>query len=253
LEALEQLPTEPATVEACAARLDDEDPLVRAAAVGVLAALDPRARTTLAHAVGDPHAGVRRRLGQVSRVLDGGDIVILLRDEDADVRTATLAGLAHGRRPDLSPSIAASLHDPSWHVRAAACDALGTGGERASATALVPALVDAHPMVRGRALVALERLLGDGLDDALVARLDDAPASLRRAIVEILGRHGCAAELARRELDSDADVRLAVVHALEGSASHAAGGTLRLLAGDEDPAVRSAATLAVEAAGDART
>jgi HEAT repeat protein len=245
LEALKQLPSEPETVRACAERLEDTDPSVRAAAIAAVARLDPHAGPTLLTVLRDAQTSVRQQAAAVAEVLDARAVQVLLADQDAEVRVAVLEALTRDPQPELTPTLLRMLSDPSWHVRRAAADAIGASGRREDVEALVRALVDSRAIVRGRALMALERLLGDELDRLLSDVLEDQAAPLRRAIVEILGRRGYVEPLPRLVVDEDAGVRIAVIHALEHASSPQARTAIERLADDPDIAVRNAAAIVV--------
>jgi HEAT repeat protein len=252
LEALLRLPSEPETVRVCAERLADADPSVRATAVAAVAGLDPRAAATLRTVVTDQHPSVRRAAAAAARVLDADSVRVLLADRDTEVRVAALEALARNPRPELTPALLEALADESWHVRRAAADALGASEDSGVAPKLRHALVDPQPLVRGRARIALERLLGDELDRLLAAVVEDADAPLRRALVELLGRRGYVRPLLELVSDDDVGVRIALVHALEHASASEARMALERLAGDRDMAVRHAAAMAL-AEGDAST
>jgi len=247
LEALRLLPSEPDTVRACAERLTDADPSVRAAAVAAVAGLDPLATATLQPAATDPHPGVRRAAAAAADVLDAGSVRALLTDREAEVRVAVLEALARDPKPELTTLLLQALADESWHVRRAAADALGATGNVLSLPGLLRALLDSHPLVRGRARIALEQVLGADLERALAAALADAEAPLRRALVESLGHHGQTRPLLRLVSDEDPGVRIAVVHALERAPEPEATRALEQLAADADLAVRHAASMALTA------
>jgi len=246
IEALARLPGDRRTVDVCRQQLSDRDPSVRAAAVSALAVLDDAAGTTLRPILTDPHPTVRLAVAAAVETLDGEEVRVLVGDDDAAVRAAVLDALSLHPRPALLPVVAAALGDPSWHVRRAACDALGASGRPESSAALLRLLVDEHATVRGRALLALERLLGDELWQALEQALDSAPARLRRTIVELLGTLGHTDSLPRLSGDPDPDVRIAVVRSLARTTSPEARAALGYLAGDADAGVRNAVATVLE-------
>lgn len=123
--------------------------------------------------------------------------------------------------PRLGTTVIAALADVNWHVPRAACDAVAAAGGDGARQALVPALIDPHPGVRGRALVALERLAGEELDRLLTSYLDAAATPMRRALLEILGRRAQTGPLLRFVSDRSADVRLTVVRGLSADRSAA--------------------------------
>ena len=245
LEALTRLPRDDETVRSCAARLRDADPAVRSAAVAAVAELDPHAAATLSTSLADPHPAARAALARSLPALSPASARLLLDDADRDVRVAAFTALTEHPRPELVAEVRRALNDPSWHIRRAAVDALGASGRRMEAPALVDALSDEHPIVRARALFALEHLLGNELPPVLVEALPAAPAALRRAIVEILGACRQTASVLGLVDDPDARVRVAVVHALEDVRTPQARAAIGRLAADRDDAVRHAATMAL--------
>ena len=96
---------------------------------------------------------------------------------------------------------------------------------------------------------------GDGVLDALVARLPDACEAVRLAVAEVLGRAGRPADapaVGRLMKDPSARVRRAAVVALARLDGASASEPLRLALADESAAVRIAAASALAAAeGDA--
>lgn len=247
LEALQRLPAEPGTIEACGNLLHDPSPSVRAAAVSTIANLGAPPTRALRVAARDPHPSVRRALAEAAAVLDADLVQALVTDREPNVRVAALEAFEREPRPELIGPIQRSLRDPSWHVRRAAVDALGHSRCPDVGRALIEALDDAHPLVRSRARIALERLLGDDLDRLMRSALDEAEAPLRRALVELLGVRGSTPFVLERIADPDPNVRVAVVHALvHASAPEVTAGLEALASGDPEPAVRHAARTAVE-------
>jgi HEAT repeat protein len=138
------------------------------------------------------------------------------------------------------------LRDRSWHVRRAACDAAAAAGGEDAEVALVARLVDSRLEVRGRALVALERLCGAHLGEVLEGALPAAGEALRRTLVELLGRSGRTAAVMGYVSDPSAEVRIAAAHALAGDGTSDARAALEFLQDDDDAAVRNAAAVALE-------
>jgi HEAT repeat protein len=249
LEALARLPGEAETVSACQRRLVDPDASVRAAAVAALAALDPAAQLTLRRILADPHPAVRRAAAEAATTLGVDSVSVLLRDRAVEVRVAALEALSRHPRHELMRELIAAAADLSWHARHAAVDALGASSRREAAAPLVCALLDPQPLVRGRALLALERLLGDELDDFLSQALaGGARPELRRTIVQILGRRGHVGDLLWLAADDDSRVRLALLRILATQkSSPEVKSTIEQLAQDADIAVRNAAVLVLAA------
>ncbi|MEU9447200.1 fumarate reductase/succinate dehydrogenase flavoprotein subunit [Streptomyces sp. NPDC048277] len=174
-----------------AVSLSDADPAVRIEAVRALVSVD--AADALARAVADPSREVRvavaKALGTVGAAgaapqRDGilDALGALTGDTDVLVRGAAYEALAGvGCPPPLAESAVAALADPAWQVRVGAARALGAAG----AAVAVPAL--------GRSSLA------------------DPNADVRKAAVLALSRHAgveeARAALATTTADSDADVR----------------------------------------------
>jgi HEAT repeat protein len=243
LEALMHLPQDVETAAGCVSRLADVDPSVRATAIAAVAELDPRAADALRPVLQDPHPSVRAAAASAARALDAESVAVLLRDPEAEVRVAALEALSCDPQRDQTPLLLEALAASNWHVRRAAVDALGATGDTSVTRNLVDALVDPHSLVRGRALLALERLVGDGLDELLATALADTRAQVRRALVEILGRRGCVAQVVELSADPDPAVRLTVLHALEDASGDDAKMALAQLADDPDVTVRHAAAM----------
>jgi len=241
LEALSRLPPDAQTVSAARRCLRDRDAAVRSAAIGAVAALDRDAAQTLATLVVDAEPRVRTALAAAAANLDADTIITLLGDEEPGVRQQTLRTLSRKPRPGVGRSLNHALTDANWHVRRAACDAIAAARTPNAASVLITALIDSHPAVRGRALVALEQLLGPQLDPTLEQALDEAPPQLRRTLIEILGHHQRTAAVLRFAADPAVLVRLAVVHALSGEPSDEARTALDRLRYDHDRSVRHAA------------
>jgi len=243
LAALGRLPSNVETVRACSMLLADDDPAVRAAAVRAVAHFDAlTAAASLRAAVTDSHMTVRRAAAEAAPVLELDSLQALLGDDNAAVRVAALEALSRQPRPELIPTVRQALRDPIWHVRRAAADALAGSGDPRVASSLIQALLDPQPLVRARSRIALERLLGSNLESTLEDALCSVGAPLRRALVEILAGRGYIHPLLGLVSDEDANVRIALVHALDGVSTPQAQAALERLAGDADVGVRHAAS-----------
>jgi HEAT repeat protein len=244
LDALAALDPDPAAEEACARLLDDPDPGVRVAcvrAVSLLAA-DPEAR--LRPILRDPSASVRRELARRSGPLGAEAVAALLRDEDPDVRAEAAWTLTRSPRGELVPQLIAVLDDPRWHVRRAACRALGTAGDGRARAGLVRTLLDPQATVREAAKRALSEIFRDRLWQVLADEIPEVDAPLRCALVHVLGATGdrrAAGPVAGLAGDPSPHVRVAVVHALPGLLPDGYESVLEPLVRDVDSDVRHAA------------
>jgi HEAT repeat protein len=144
---------------------------------------------------------VRRAAAQTLRQmkadqLDGqaiAPLVAALHDPASAVRASVVTAL--GRIPGTTTHLTAMMDDPAVEVRSAAASALGRlSGEEAMA-AVVVALSDSSPNVRGSAVQALRELTRDiappaGATPALLAILDDESVYGRFAAATVLIRSG---------------------------------------------------------------
>jgi HEAT repeat protein len=245
-EALGRIPTEPLTVSLLKQQLEDVDASARAAAVSALAGLAPDPSDILALAIVDRHERVRQEAARVSAKLDPALVRRLLDDPAANVRREALQTLRRHPRHDLVPAVAETLGDPNWHVREAACRALGAAG---ITEPLFPLLVDPHTSVRRAALAAFEDVHGASLEGSFTQRLRQHDQSLQRELLELLAERGTgsARPLAALIASPDASVRLALAHALTTCRDSEAVNALRYLAGDENADVRHAALTGLDA------
>jgi HEAT repeat protein len=255
LDALAALRSTVANEEACAALLGDPDDGVRIAAVRAVSVLaaDPEAR--MRRTLHDPSPRVRRELARRCASFTAETVGALLRDADAGVRAEAAWALVADPRGELVPLLIARLEDESWHVRRAACRALGAAGDERARRGLVRLLLDPNATVRATAKWALSDVFGDRLAATLVEEIDGADPALRQALVYAIGdtRDRRAADRVG-ELASDPGpgVRLAVVHVLPTLAPERCSPVLERLCADSDPDVRHAASSLLESNANAR-
>jgi HEAT repeat protein len=111
--------------------------------------------------------------------------------------------------------------------------------ERVGDVSCVPVLLEAaaggDAELSARAKLSLSRLSGDGVDEALIARLPQAKGRMRQALIELAGERqieGALAAVLQSTEDADAGVRAAAVEAVGvlGGAKEA-GVLVRLLTG----------------------
>lgn len=180
--------------EAARAALLDDDPGVRAAALGALCRLGACTAGDAAAACGDPSPVVRRAAAELGAALPGRDVLDLLEDEDPAVVEA--ACFAAGELGD--PTAVARLchlagHHPDPLCRESAVAALGAIGDDSGRPAVLAGLEDA-PAIRRRAVVALAAFEGDEVEAALRRRLTDRDWQVRQAAEELLAEPGPTGE-----------------------------------------------------------
>ncbi len=198
--------------------LDDDDPLVRNAAVPALRDVPGRAVTE----------AIAAELG---------------RQKDPAVRVQLLGVLADREDPAALPAVIDAAREADDRTLAAALDALAVLGDAKAARLLCDWAAGADDARRRNAARdALGRLRGKGVNDALGGLLDAADGAVRGEAARALGARGAtgavAALLARTD-DKDPAVRREVYAALAALA-------------DDDRLSDLAALLAAEADDDAR-
>jgi HEAT repeat protein len=172
------------------AALADEDPAVRATALGALERLGQLAAADVVTALADGSPVVRRRACEVTAHLpgDGGvSLLAALAEEDATV--VEVAAWASGERTPPEPGVVAVLarlttgHDDAL-VREAAVAALGAIGDPDGLEAILAATED-KATVRRRAVLALAPFEGAAVDAALARARDDRDWQVRQAAEDL--------------------------------------------------------------------
>jgi HEAT repeat protein len=233
-------------------RLGDPAGQVRVSAVEALArAHHPAALAALGEVLGSEDADVRRAalvgLGQSRRPEAIALILSALAADDASTRLVAISSLAVFDAPEVLRALARAGSDPDESVRSAAVELLADRGG-ALATQLLAGLLD-RPGLRPR----ITRVLSTpavGRVEGLLAALEHAPPEQASTLAGALARlHQADADAALIEL-----VRAGTPAARRAAAEvlrhvHVPGvrEVLELAATyDTDPAVRRAATLALE-------
>jgi HEAT repeat protein len=172
------------------ALLGDDDPAVRATALGALGRAGALGAADVERALADDDAGVRRRACEEAVSLDDVDLVPLLSDTDTSVAEA--AAWALGERGSGAANAVDALvglareHDDAL-CREAAVAALGAVGDRRGLDAVLAAASGDRSAVRRRAVVALAAFDGPDVDQALRQALEDRDWQVRQAAEDLLG------------------------------------------------------------------
>jgi HEAT repeat protein len=180
--------------------LGDDDPSVRATALGALARARALDAMELRAATEDAAAAVRRRSAELLATLPSAALPVsllpLLDDRDASVTemAAWAAGERHEaeriRGPDDVTAIVDRLRRLAVHhddalVREAAVASLGSIGSAAGLDTILNAMSD-KPTVRRRAVLALAPFEGPAVEAALEAATHDRDWQVRQAAEELL-------------------------------------------------------------------
>ncbi len=174
---------------------------------------EPRAKPALAAAQRDGDKYVRLFAARALAKLAQSPDPALFSDADVYVRAEAVAACGAAKTAaDLPPSI---FTDPSVHVRAAAADAVAATG-RADLAARLEKMADADsPMPRGRALLALAKLRGDGESARLAGARKDPDWWVRSRAYEASANVTGGAEILRGGVkDPDARAASAALEAL---------------------------------------
>ena len=167
--------------------LADDDPAVRATALGALRRLGQLDSTLLQVSLGDPSPIVRRRAAELAAGDRAVSLLAVLDDHDPTVvEVAAFACGEQGRQDDPDgAAVVARLgdlaigHDDAL-VREAAVAALGAIGDPAGLPAILAATGD-KATVRRRAIIALAPFDGPEVDEALSRASVDRDWQVRQA------------------------------------------------------------------------
>jgi len=170
------------------AALDDDDPTVRATALGALHRVGALTTAELAAAARDPSPTVRRRAATlVALAAPRVSLLELLADGDATV--VEVAAWAAGELDPPEPGAVAALvglatsHEDAL-VREAAVAAIGAIGDPAGLPAVLAATED-KATVRRRAVIALAAFEGPEVDDALARLREDRDWQVRQVAEDL--------------------------------------------------------------------
>ena len=210
----------PVVVDALSKAISDPDAGVRAAAVSAVGGLSNRSSASaILEALDDPEAEVRlaalQALPQFEAAQDHPSTDIdsklrhLLSDRSPDVRMQAIAALARaGQAQEAWSSLHAALVERDAPLRVAALETFGQIAsclaEHADSTIVTRLLADTLSNVRVAACHALAALHDPQSAQALVTRLYDKEASVRKAAADALRTRGVeVTDLVLNALDSE--------------------------------------------------
>jgi HEAT repeat protein len=180
-------------VAAATAALFDENPGVRATALGALARAGGLTAAHLIAALGDPAPEVRRRAAEetarcAASVRHGVALVPLLGDTDAFVVEAAAFALGELDPPEpgsVDALVALAGGSDDVLLREAAVAALGSLGDPAGRDAVLAATTDVST-VRRRAVLALAAFDGPDVEAALQRLANDRDRQVRQWAEDLL-------------------------------------------------------------------
>jgi HEAT repeat protein len=172
--------------------LADDDPAVRATALGALDRMATLTSDDLVTALADAAPTVRRRAAELAATVPGDQPPALLPVlADPDTSVVETAAWASGERTPPEPGIVAALatlattHDDPL-CREAAVAALGALGDPGGLPAILAATSD-KPAIRRRAVLSLAPFDGPDVDAALTKALSDRDWQVRQAAEDLQG------------------------------------------------------------------
>jgi HEAT repeat protein len=174
---------------AARALLDDDDPAVRATALGALARTGAVRAADVERALADADAGVRRRACEEAVSVTDVDLVPLLADTDTSVVESAAWALGErgsGAAVAVDALVGVSRNHDDALCREAAVAALGAIGDRRGLEAVLAAAAGDRPAVRRRAVVALAAFDGPEVEAALRTALNDRDWQVRQAAEDLL-------------------------------------------------------------------
>jgi HEAT repeat protein len=176
-------------VDGARALARDEDPSVRATAVGALGRLGALTADDVQRGLADADPGVRRRTCEAAAAVLEVDLRSMLADTHPSVVEA--AAWALGERGTHAADAVGDLvgvarHNDEPLCREAAVAALGAIGDRRGLAAVLDGAASDRPAVRRRAVVALAAFDGPEVEAALRHALTDRDWQVRQAAEDLL-------------------------------------------------------------------
>ncbi len=167
--------------------LCDQDPEVRATALGALVRMGGATPADATAALADPDPLVRRRACELGAALPGADHKGLLADHDDLVVEAACFAVGEVRDLRAVPALVqiASSHTDAL-CRESAVAALGAIGDLEGLPAILAALDD-KAQIRRRAVIALAAIDSPESEAALTRCLKDRDWQVRQAAEDLLG------------------------------------------------------------------
>jgi HEAT repeat protein len=190
-----------------------------------------------------------RRPAQKAELAERAQAQLVSGDSAAVLSAADT--LARVGRPNAVPDLAAALARTglSDEARVHTVRALGKLGHRSASAHLGAAMSDASPSVRREAVEAWSGILRQSDADPVVALVDDADVSVRRAAARTAGRFRAAAARTRLEQrvvsDADPAVRRDAAWALGRIGDAASRAALETASNDSSSLVRMTARAAI--------
>lgn len=167
--------------------LGDDDHLVRVSALRALDRTSTLDDATLAVALGDTSAEVRRAAVELAS-RHAVPITDRLRDDDvfvAEMAAWSLGERTHPTDDEVAALVECTTTHPEAIVREACAAALGSIGDERGLPAILAACND-KPAVRRRAVLALAPFEGPDVDAALSKALDDRDWQVRQNAEDLL-------------------------------------------------------------------
>ena len=168
--------------------VSDDEPTVRAGALGALERLGALDDDVLAHALTDGDPMVRRRAAEIAARHPGVSLLDALADPDE--RVIEMAAFSCGEHEHAGPAVVSRLSElgkrhPDALVREAAVAALGAIGAPAGLDAILHAATHDKPAVRRRAVIALAPFDGPDVDGAIAQALTDRDWQVRQVAEDL--------------------------------------------------------------------
>ncbi len=143
-------------------------------------------------------------------------LVANLAKVPADRQALVILALADRGDEAVLPAMLKAAKDGPDSVRAAAIGVVQRLGDASCVPVLLEIAAESDPDAGQAARSALEALPGDGVDEAIAGRLEDAKGAVREVLIELVGQRRIPAvpALLKAAIDPDADVRAKALTAL---------------------------------------